>query len=181
MVDIWQFTLLTRLFSNLLHSFIMCLDTSCFEVNYFLIVQDEKPENQTISQFVRMVYTEVVDEDALLKQIGIDQLAPTQLACIKDLPLRSTLSCVIMFTDWINIGLYDFCTLPFSLKAHMSDMDKEFIEQNLISSWKGSIGDLHENIDELIEILKHTENDIASKVNEYPHVSYIPSLHKVKH
>ena len=113
-----------------------------------------------------------MEEDALLKQIGIDQLAPTQLACVKDLPLRSIHSCLIMFTEWINIGLYDFCTLPFSLKAHMSDTDKEFIEQNLTTVWKGSIWDLHENIDELIEVLKHTENDIAKKVNECPHVSY---------
>ena len=112
-----------------------------------------------------------MEEDALLKQIGIDQLAPTQLACMKDLPLRSIHSCLIMFTEWINIGLYDFCTLPFSLKVHMSDVDKEFIERNLIAAWKGSIWDLCKNIDELIVVLKHAENDIASKVNEYPHVS----------
>ena len=112
-----------------------------------------------------------MEEDALFKQIDLDQLAPTQLTTIKDLLLRSTHSCLIMFTEWINIGLYDFCTLPFSLKAHMSDMDKEFIEQNLIATWKGTIWVLHENIDELIEVLKHTENDIAIKVNKCPHVS----------
>ena len=113
-----------------------------------------------------------MEEDALLKQIGIDQLSPTQLACINDLPLNLIHSCLIMFTEWMCIGLYDFCALPFSLKTHMSVTDEEFIEQNLITEWKGSIWDLRENIDELIEVLKHTENDIASKVNEYPHVSH---------
>ena len=121
---------------------------------------------------MRTLYAESVDDDALLKQIGIEQLAPTQLACLRDLPLRSTLRCLLMFTDWVNIGLYDFCTLPFTLKAHMLAMDTEFVENELITTWKGSIWDLFENIEELIEILKHTENDITSNVNEYPLVSY---------
>lgn len=128
-------------------------------------------ELQTVSQFMATLYTEISDENTILEQLGIKGLTPAQLAYLNDLPLKSSVSCLLMFTNWVEEGLYDFCTLPFSLKVHISDEDKVVVEQEVMKTWKGSTRDLLVEICELMDVLKHSENNMCDKVNESPDVS----------
>lgn len=29
-----------------------------------------------------------------------------------------------LLLEWLELGMYDFCSLPFAMKAHLTDKDK---------------------------------------------------------
>lgn len=127
----------------------------------------------TVPRFMLSLYEHITQQHAVLNEIGITNLTTSQLDCLVQLPLTSTVRCMLLFASWVDEGLYDFCNLPFPLKTHMSKEDKVAVEQDLRERWMGSIGDLLSEMKQLIDVLKHSEADITKKVNESSQVSSV--------
>ena len=117
------------------------------------------------------VYKHLTDPNKVLAEIGItpNSLKHSQLTCLIELPLPYVFSCLKQFVNWIDEGVYDFCTLPFALKTHMTERDSSFIKQKLRRQWTGSHGDLVKEVKQLIEVLKNLQDDIT-KVDVEPQV-----------
>ena len=39
--------------------------------------------------------------------------------------MRHVFKAMELLAEWMKVGMYDFCTLPFSLKEHMREEDRE--------------------------------------------------------
>ena len=138
----------------------------------------ESLKNLTLSNFMHTVYDNINDESHALMEIGIDdkRLAPTQITCLTQLQLQCVFSSLRLFDEWIHDGLYDYHTLPFSVKKHMSSSDKQFIEQ-CFNQWIVSAEDYLPHVQELTRALKDAESDIIKKVDESnSHVSTANTL-----
>ena len=108
---------------------------------------------------------------AVLCEIGVKKASSTQVKCLADLPLTDTYECFRLFLHWVNEGFYDFNVLPRAVKQHLMHEDKVAIE-NLYKKWDRSTdAELLKELTELIEALKHSEQDIIQQVNKTANVS----------
>lgn len=143
-------------------------------------------EQQTVPEFMLTLYTDFQESEDVLKKIGVHSTSTLQMACLKQLSLPSLFCCLQLFTSWVRDGVYDFAALPFGVKTHMSNQDKELIQKipfnwtgrEGLQSWagyniiliptynSGTRGDLLEEIKQMIEVLKHSETDILKTANE---------------
>ena len=122
---------------------------------------------------MKNVYEPISDTQEVLSRIGITSnlLKQSQLACLIDLPLPATFASLHLFIQWIHQGVYDFCNLPLVLKAHLPEPDRILLEQELRDQWTGTLEELEAEVKQMIEVLKHSENEITKRVNETPRVS----------
>ena len=114
------------------------------------------------------VYEHLTDPTQVLTEIGITQnsLKHSQLDCLIYLPISTIFTCFQLFVQWVHQGVHDFCNLPLALKAHLSEADRMFFDQELRDQWTGALKDLEAEIKQMTEVLKHSEGDITKKVNE---------------
>ena len=112
------------------------------------------------------LYDDIKQSQAVLKEIGITSLTPGQMYCLIQLPLTSTVSCMLLFASWVDQRFFDFCNLPFPMKTHLSEGDRRAVEEEVRERWTGSVGNLLRDVKQLIDVLKHSEGDITKKVNE---------------
>ena len=139
-----------------------------------VISQEHPPphlETLTVPQFMLNLYEDIKQPQAVLNEIGITNLTPGQMDCLLQLPLTSTVGCMLLCAGWVAEGFYDFCNLPFPLKTHLSEGDRRAVEEEVRERWTGSVGDLLSDVKQLIDVLKHSEADITKKVNESSQVS----------
>ena len=129
-------------------------------------------ESLTVPKFLLTIYDRLHDSDDVLKEINIRTLTRSQLTCIVDLPLSSLYNCLILFASWVDEGLYDFSSLPFPVKTHLSFEDRIEVE-SLRNKWTGSLGDLLAELKQLIEVLKHSEADIMKNITVSSQVSAV--------
>ena len=118
----------------------------------------------TLPKFIiAHVHKHLTDSNRVLTEIGItpNSFKCSQLACLIKLPMPYVFSCLRQFMMWVDEGFYDFCSLPFTLKTHMTEGDRWFVKQNLRGQWTGSHGDLVIEVKKLITVLKHLEVDIT--------------------
>ena len=85
------------------------------------------------------LYDHLEENEAVWKEIGVCSTSPSQLACFMELPLPSLFCCLQLFASWIRDGVYDFSTLPFGVKTHMTYQDLQAVQQISIE-WKGKEG-----------------------------------------
>ena len=149
-----------------------------------MIIEDDESLNRqelinlTLSDFLNQriyAYDPDIDPVEVLSKVGIapDLLKHSQLDCLVDLPLPTVYSCLRLFVQWVDQGVYDFCNLPLTLKVHLSETDRVFFERDLRDQWTGLVNELEAEVKQMIEILKHSENDIIKKVSEQaPTVSF---------
>ena len=78
---------------------------------------------QTLSYFLLSLYDGLESAKEVLNEIGIRMVNPTQLACLSEIHLSSLYCCLKVFSGWMEEGMYDFSTLPFTVKAHLSQDD----------------------------------------------------------
>ncbi len=128
-------------------------------------------ETETAPEFMLKLYKHLEKEDAVLNEIGVQNASPSQLRCLAALPLTATYSCLSLFCRWVDEGFYDFSMLPFSLKVHLSGEDQQALNQLHLST----DSDLRE-LQQLVDALKNSEKDIASRVDEAVNVSLSISL-----
>ena len=125
-------------------------------------------EKQTTLEFMCTLYKyRGLDEgdSFVFQKIGIQKASPPQQKCLIDLPLTATYSCLELFFHWIDEGFYDFSTLPFPFKAHLSKEDMIAINK-LNIKWDSTDSELMKELQQLIDVLKHSEQDIVTRVNE---------------
>ena len=145
-------------------------------VGYIITELKEQPENSTnntedltVAAFLKRSCDKDDDEN-LLKMIGIKKLKPSQVLCLSELQLVSCFSCLKLFSEWIDDGSYDFRTIPLSFKKHMSPEDALLLE-SICDNWTGSKIKLMNELDQFIEILKHSEHNIIQRNKDNSSVS----------
>lgn len=129
-------------------------------------------ENETAPEFMLNLYEHLTKHTEVLYEIGIQSASPSHLRCLADLPLTSTHSCLNLFFRWVNEGFYDFSTLPFPFKVHLSYPDQQYLEQ-LRMRWPSTVEQLRTELQQLVDVLKHSEQDITKKVDEAVNVSAV--------
>jgi hypothetical protein len=126
-------------------------------------------EKETAPEFMLNLYEHLKKDSDVLYEIGVQNASPAQLHCLVDLPLTSTYSCLKLFFRWVEEGFYDFSTLPFPFKVHLSYQDQMAVEQ-LRLKWSSTLSELVKELQQLIDVLKHSVHDITSRVNEATNV-----------
>lgn len=116
------------------------------------------------------------DELQDLIVIGIKNLSGEQLNCLVQLKLKYFASCLLLFKGWIDEGVYDFCCVPFQLKAHMNASDRKALVEVLPEKWRGSTDDLLKELNELINVLRHSEDNIIKSVNRCSQVRRVTTF-----
>ena len=96
-------------------------------------------EQQTVPQFMLMVYNNLQESEDVLKKIGVHSASGSQLACLVELPLPSIFNCLQLFANWIRDGMYDFAALPLGVKTNLSSQDQQLIQQ-VSHKWTGREG-----------------------------------------
>ncbi len=130
-------------------------------------------EKEMALVFMVTVYNDPQKKEIdVLHEIGVQNVSDSHLHCLEDLPLAATYCCLELFIYWVEVGFYDFNMIPGQFKAHMIPEDKHALEQ-LHLNWSGTIPDLKNEINELIDALKFCERNITSQVNEKINVSII--------
>ena len=122
-------------------------------------------QKATIFDFIHGIYECTMNVNDVMRDIGILNASTSHLRCLAKLPLTATYSCLKLFFHWVDDGFYDFCTLPFHLKVHLDPKDQLEIE-NLYTKWHSTSAELMKGLQELVDVLKHSEQDIARRVNE---------------
>ena len=56
-------------------------------------------------------------------------IADVQLASFEVIELKRLYSCLVLFVEWLQGGLYDFSALPAAVFKHMKSEDQELIQQ----------------------------------------------------
>ena len=82
------------------------------------------------------LYDNLHESEDVLKEIGVHSASASQLTCLVELPLPSLFNCLQLFANWIRDGTYDFATLPFGVKTHLSSQDLHLIQQ-ISQKWTG--------------------------------------------
>ena len=125
----------------------------------------EGRKDETALKFMLHLCDHLTEDNDVLYEIGVQHASPSQLRCLGDLPLRATYSCLQLFFNWVDEGFYDFSTLPFTFKRHLMKQDQLAIEQ-LPSQWSSTDPELIDELQNLMDVLKKSEQDITSQVNE---------------
>ena len=129
------------------------------------------------------IYDHLNKSREVLEEIGIhtENLTDTQLACISELPLPAVYSCLQLFVKWIKEGLYDFCSLPFAIKTHITYQDQVSLQQVPIR-WAGTPTQLLDEIKAMSDVLSHSETHITKMVNQAaqkPIMEYLKDIHTI--
>ncbi len=146
-----------------------------------LVNEDEEDLNTlTLPQFMMAyVYEHLSDPQRVLHDIGVTphSLKHSQLTCLIDIPVPFVFACLQCFVRWVDNGVYDFCNLPLAIKVHLTEEDVMFFKSELRDKWTGSTKELESEVKQMIEVLKHSENDITSTVdNQTARVSYFRNI-----
>lgn len=120
----------------------------------------EDYEGLTASQF--MLYCCYEEGKDVFCEIGVRNASPSQLRCLTQLPLVATFSCLRLFSCWVDEGFYDYDATPFPFKMHLSEED-QFALKQLSHKWTGTKSNLVKELQQLIDALKQSEQDIVGQ------------------
>lgn len=95
-------------------------------------------QRQTLSDFLLSLYDGLDSIKDVLSEIGVRKLSATQLVCLSELPLTNLYHCLKMFFTWIEEGMYDFSTLPYTIKAHLNSEDLSTLKA-IPHNWEGIV------------------------------------------
>ena len=114
---------------------VLCVGSKSFSMQ--AAISDEALDHQqTLSDFLLSLYDGLDRIKDAMSEIGIRKLTATQLACLSELPLPNFYHCLKVFAGWMEEGMYDFSTLPYTIKAHMSKEDMSTL-RDIPHNWDG--------------------------------------------
>ena len=111
----------------------------------------------------------------VLQKIGVQSANSAQISCLAELPLTSTYSCLELFFHWLDEGFYDFSDMPFPFKVHLGKEEEKEIEKLCVR--RSAV--VLEELQQLVDLLKQSEKDITSHVNEVIDVSIYNYVHRI--
>ena len=91
---------------------------------------------QTVRQFMAALDSQIDQNTPVFAKASTPTLSPPQLKFLESLPTAMVFTCLKLFIQWLKDGMYDFHTLPFTLKTHLSPEDQEALLQ-IPNKWKG--------------------------------------------
>ncbi len=143
--------------------------------------QNKDLNTLTLPRFMMdYVYEHLSDPQRVLHEIGVTphSLEQSQLTCLIDIPLPSVFACFQRFVQWMDNGVYDFCNLSHAIKVDLSEDDVMFFELELRKKWTGTTKELESEVKQMIEVLKHSENDIITRTvnKQAARVSYFSQV-----
>ena len=112
--------------------------------------------------FMSNLYSHLSQHSDVLHKIGVQSGSPVHVSCLADLPLTSTYSCLELFFHWLDEGFYDFSDTPFPFKVHLGREEVEEIEKLCVR--RSAV--VLEELQQLVDLLKQSEQDIIDRVNE---------------
>ena len=98
--------------------------------------QLDSVKSQTIRQFMSILDSQINQNAPVFARRSTHTLSPPQLKFLENLPTVMVFSCLQMFIQWLKDGMYDFHTLPLTLKTHLPLEDHEVLLQ-IPAKWKG--------------------------------------------
>ena len=98
--------------------------------------QLDSVKSQTIRQFMSILDSQIDQNTPVFARSSTPTLSPPQLKFLENLPTVMVFSCLQKFIQWLKDGMYDFHTLPFTLKTHLPLEDQEALIQ-IPAKWKG--------------------------------------------
>ena len=110
-------------------------------------------QQQTLSDFLLSLYDGLNTRKEVLSEIGVRKLNATQLTCLSELPLANLYHCLNIFATWMEDGMYDFATLPYTIKAHLTPEDLGILKA-IPLNWEGILGHIY--YDTFITASTHT-------------------------
>ena len=93
-------------------------------------------QRQTLSDFLLSLYDGLNLFKDALSEIGMKTLTENQIVCLSELPLVNLYHCLRVFATWMEQGMYDFCALPYTLKAHIHPTDLSVLKA-IPDKWEG--------------------------------------------
>ena len=117
----------------------------------------------------------------MLKKIGIQNASSPQQRCLKELPLTATFSGLELFVQWIDKGFYNFKHVPCLFKEHLRKQDVLAI--GLLTDWwpmDSTDSEIMKELQQLFEVLEHSEQDILSHANEAFEVCVLVRCFKIQ-
>ena len=96
----------------------------------------------TVRQFMATLDGQVDQNMPVFPKGCTPTLSPLQLKFLEALPTTIVFSCLQLFIQWLKDGMYDFHTLPFALKTHLSPNDQKALDL-IPATWKGGIAAVH--------------------------------------
>ncbi|KAL5466920.1 hypothetical protein EMCRGX_G031083 [Ephydatia muelleri] len=76
-------------------------------------------KSQTIHGFMSILDSQINQNAPVFARSSTPTLSPPQLKFLENLPTVMVFSCLQKFIQWLKDGMYDFHTLPFTLKTHL--------------------------------------------------------------
>ena len=65
------------------------------------------------------------------------RLSPDQLSCFLDMNLQNVYHALQVFVQWIEDGYYDFRSLPYATKSHLSEDDEQKLQHLVVQAHYG--------------------------------------------
>ena len=93
-------------------------------------------KSQTMREFMSILDSQINQNAPVFARSSTPTLSPPQLKFLENLPTVMVFSCLQKFIQWLKDGMYDFHTLPFTLKTHLPLEDQEALLQ-IPEKWKG--------------------------------------------
>ena len=90
----------------------------------------------TVRQFMATLDGQIDQNLPIFPKACTPTLSPPQLKFLEALPTVMVFTCLQLFIQWLKDGMYDFHTLPFTLKSHLSPNDLDALRL-VPTKWKG--------------------------------------------
>ena len=101
-------------------------------------------------------------------------VSDAQLRLLSSTKLSLLFSTLKLFVEWVKDGMYDFNTLPITLKVHLSKHDHGILKQ-IPDKYSGTPSNLLEEMKGLVDALLQTEPQIVKGINQLAQVSVFVS------
>jgi hypothetical protein len=132
----------------------------------------------TFREFLQSLYAGHHSVTEALSEIGMRQLTETQVTCLLDIPLANLYHCLEVFSNWMERCVYDFSTLPYTLKSHLEPSDLSTLKA-LPLTWKEPMTELLHEVNALNEQLSHAEVSITNQNTSQSIMAYLKELNVI--
>ena len=115
---------------------------------------------QTVRQFMAALDSQIYmyQKALVFAKASTPTLSSPQLKFLESLPTAMVFTCLQLFIQWLKDGMYDFHTLPFTLKTHLSPEDQEALLQ-IPNKWRAGnkkmVHVCHIHVQEVLRHLKY--------------------------
>ncbi|CAI8040342.1 hypothetical protein GBAR_LOCUS22485 [Geodia barretti] len=132
----------------------------------------------TFREYLQSLYDGHRSVTEALSEIGMRQLTESQVTCLLDIPLANLYHCLEVFSNWMEKCVYDFSSLPYTLKSHLEPSDLSTLKA-LPLTWKEPMTELLNEANALNEQLSRAEVSITNQNTGQSIIAYLKELNVI--